>query len=191
MNELFTVHHFCFIDVIHRRIFFSITVYYNFLENRISFTNKTRFAAQPTNDGLTIDFIASIYTLSLCLGHSWRVRLAKQETLTPPGHLVSPLVCRGPWKSAVVLYCWCHSDSASVVLYFTLATISEVSVKWYIMKTNNTSFQYFQLQRLSLCTAKITLSWFFPESHTLFLLWIWISLRSMWPYSDRWSQYHP
>ena len=39
---------------------------------------------------------ASIYTLSLCRGHSWRVRLAKQETLTPPGHLVSPLVCRGP-----------------------------------------------------------------------------------------------
>ena len=34
--------------------------------------------------------------LSLCRGHSWRVRLAKQETLTPPGHLVSPLVCRGP-----------------------------------------------------------------------------------------------
>ena len=39
---------------------------------------------------------ASIYTLSLCCGHSWRVRLAKQETLTPPGQLVSPLVCRGP-----------------------------------------------------------------------------------------------
>ena len=39
---------------------------------------------------------ASIYTLSLCRGYSWRVRLAKQETLTPPGHLVSPLVCRGP-----------------------------------------------------------------------------------------------
>ena len=30
-----------------------------------------------------------------CLGHSWRVRLATQETLTPPGHLFSPLVCRG------------------------------------------------------------------------------------------------
>ena len=29
-------------------------------------------------------------------GFSWRVRLAKQETLTPPGHLVSPLVFRGP-----------------------------------------------------------------------------------------------
>ena len=38
----------------------------------------------------------------------------KQETLTPPGHLVSPLVCRGPWMSTVVLYCWCHSDSVSV-----------------------------------------------------------------------------
>ena len=25
------------------------------------------------------------YTLSLCRGHSWRVRLAKQETLIPPG----------------------------------------------------------------------------------------------------------
>ena len=64
---------------------------------------------------------AFIYTLSLCRGHSWRVRLAKQETLTPPGHLVSPLVYRGPWMSTVVLYCWCHSDSASVLLYFTLA----------------------------------------------------------------------
>ena len=62
---------------------------------------------------------ASIYTLSLCRGHSWRMRLAKQETLTPPGHLVSPLVCRGPWMSTVVLYCWCHSDSASGLLYFT------------------------------------------------------------------------
>ena len=35
------------------------------------------------------------------------------------GHLVSPLICRGPWMSTVVLYCWCHSDSASVLLYFT------------------------------------------------------------------------
>ena len=65
---------------------------------------------------------ASIYTLSLCRGHSWRVQLAEQETLTPPGHLVSPLVCRGPWMSTVVLYCWCHSDSASVHLYFTFVS---------------------------------------------------------------------
>ena len=64
---------------------------------------------------------ASIYTLSLCRGHSWWVRLVKQETLTPPGsHLVSPLVCRSPWMSSVVLYFWCHRDSASVLLYFTL-----------------------------------------------------------------------
>ena len=41
-------------------------------------------------------------------GHSWRVRLAKPDTLTPLGHLVSPLVCRGPWMSTVVLYCWCQ-----------------------------------------------------------------------------------
>ena len=27
-------------------------------------------------------------------------------------------VCRGPWMSTVVLYCWGHSDSASVLLYF-------------------------------------------------------------------------
>ena len=61
--------------------------------------------------------------------HSWRVRLAKQETLTPPGHLVSSLVCRGPWMSTVVLYCWCHSDSASVLLYFILyVTFLKISV---------------------------------------------------------------
>ena len=42
---------------------------------------------------------------------------AKQETLTPPGHLVSPLVCRGLLMSTMVLYCWCHSDGASVLLY--------------------------------------------------------------------------
>ena len=58
--------------------------------------------------------------LSLCREHSWRVRLANQETLTPPGRLVSLLVCRGPWMSTVVLYCWCHSGNASVPLYFTL-----------------------------------------------------------------------
>ena len=31
---------------------------------------------------------AFIYTLSLCRGHSLRMQLAKQETLTPPGHLL-------------------------------------------------------------------------------------------------------
>ena len=65
----------------------------------------------------------NIYPM-LCRGHSWRVRIAKQETLTPPGHLVSPLVCRGPWMSTVVLYCLCYSDRASVLLYFTLTIFS-------------------------------------------------------------------
>ena len=58
---------------------------------------------------------ASIYTLSLCRGHSWRVSLAQQETLTIPG----AHGFQGPWRSTVVLYCWCHSDSASVLSYFT------------------------------------------------------------------------
>ena len=71
---------------------------------------------------------ASIYTLSLCRGHPWRVRLAKQETLTPPGHLVSPLVCRGPWMSTVVLNCWCHSDNASVLLYFAYVLLVETNI---------------------------------------------------------------
>ena len=62
--------------------------------------------------------IASIYALLLCRGHSWRVQLAKQETLTAPGHLVSSMVCRGPLMSTVVLYCCCHSDRSSVLLYF-------------------------------------------------------------------------
>ena len=72
-----------------------------------------------------IQYQVSIYALSLCRGHSWRVRLAKQETLTPPGHLVSPLVCRGPWIFCVVFYCWYHSDSASVLLYFTFRSRSK------------------------------------------------------------------
>ena len=64
---------------------------------------------------------ASKYTLSLCRGHSWRVRLAKQGCWFLPGQLVSTLVFRGPRMSIVVLYWWCHSDSASVFLYFTIS----------------------------------------------------------------------
>ena len=86
-----------------------------------------------------------IYPL-LCRGHSWLVRLAKQETLTPPGHLVSPLVCRGPWMSTVVLYCWCHSDSASVLLYFTLKPsiicIFNENKEEYNVKTSENDVEY-------------------------------------------------
>ena len=64
--------------------------------------------------------VSSPYIYTFVLSRAFMVvRLAKQETLTPAGHLVSPLVCRGPWMSTVVLYFWCHSDSASVLLYFT------------------------------------------------------------------------
>ena len=54
----------------------------------------------------------SMYTLSLCRGHSWRVRLAKKEMLTPPVHLVSPLVFR-------VRKCppWCSISGATVTVH--------------------------------------------------------------------------
>ena len=44
--------------------------------------------------------------------------------------------CRGPWMSTVVLYCWCHSDGASVILYFTLIgnTISMPSTKFVFFR---------------------------------------------------------
>ena len=45
---------------------------------------------------------------------------------------VSPLVCRGPWMSNVVLYCWCNSDSASVRLYFTFAIYKWYQPLWWI-----------------------------------------------------------
>ena len=67
-----------------------------------------------------------LYTLlNIRFAVSGIMRLAKQETLTPPWHLVSPLVCRGPWISTVVLFCWYHSDSASVLLYFTFTSSQE------------------------------------------------------------------
>ena len=53
-----------------------------------------------------------------------------QETLTPPGHLVSPLVCRGPWMSTVVLYCWfqvtCISSLVFNILFNVLWTLFDV-----------------------------------------------------------------
>ena len=105
-----------------------------------------------------IQFQASIYTLSLCRGHSWRVWLAKQETLTPPGHLVSPLVSRGPWMSTVVLYCWCHSNSASVLLYFTFHVI-EYGVFLLIM-THSTFWEFYVISYMCI--------WFFPFVFVIF-----------------------
>ena len=61
--------------------------------------------------------ILDIYTF--VVSRAFMACAAKSERLTPPGHLVSPLVCRGQWMSIVGLYCWCHSDKASVLLYFS------------------------------------------------------------------------
>ena len=65
---------------------------------------------------------ASIYTLSLCRGHPWRVRLAKQETLTPPGtwsHLWFAGVreCR-PWCSIVGATCTVTVHQFFCILHF-------------------------------------------------------------------------
>ena len=76
----------------------------------------------------------------LCCGHSWWVRLAKQETLTPPGHLDSPLVCRGPWMFIVVLYCWCHSDNAWVFF---------CNLHWYQVYMNEACKISFEFQNKS------------------------------------------
>ena len=108
---------------------------------------------------------ASIYTLSLCRGHSWRVRLAKKETLTPPGHLVSPLVCRGPWMSTVVLYCWCHSDSASYVFHC-------VCITCHVKALSHTSCDFYcfpLFSRLSVpfrAIDVIVTSWVLPDTHS-------------------------
>ena len=77
---------------------------------------------QSEKNGVWLVFITkSLHIYTFVVSRAFMAGgLAKQESLTPPGHLVSPLVCRGPWMSNVVLYCWCHSDSASVLLYTKL-----------------------------------------------------------------------
>ena len=62
---------------------------------------------------------ASIYSLSF-LSRAFMAGAASQAgDADSSRYLVSPLVCRGRWMSTVVFYCWCHSDSASGLLYFT------------------------------------------------------------------------
>ena len=74
-----------------------------------------------------------IYPL-LCRGDSWRVRLAKQETLTPPRHqLVLPLLCR-------VRECtpWCSIVGATVTVYqfFCILHCNNGQIFWTFNKWN-------------------------------------------------------
>ena len=53
--------------------------------------------------------VSCLHIYTFVVSRAFMAGAASQAgALTPPGHLVSPLVCRGPWMSTVVLYCWCH-----------------------------------------------------------------------------------
>ena len=63
--------------------------------------------------------VSSLHKYTFVVSRAFMAGAASQAgDADSSGHLVSPLVCSGPWMSTVVLYCWCHSDSASVLLYF-------------------------------------------------------------------------
>ena len=63
----------------------------------------------------------------------------KTCTYYTAGHLVSPLVCRGPWMSTVVLYCWCHSDRASVLSF--LKSVPFLAMKYPFSIINRAVFR--------------------------------------------------
>ena len=94
-------------------------------------------------------FLGFVFTKRILFVPNWLLvgtpsaiwpELAKQETLTSPGHLVSPLVCRGPWMSAVVLCYWCHSDSTLVLLYLTLITQLHFQKQMTLLHSNLLQF---------------------------------------------------
>ena len=70
-----------------------------------------------------INFLNSIDTSNdaccLCcvVGIPDHVPIPKKETLSPPRHLVSPVVSWDSRMSTVIHCCLCHSDSASINLY--------------------------------------------------------------------------
>ena len=79
-----------------------------------------------------------------------------------PGHLVSLLVCRGPWMSTVVLYCWCYSDSTSVLLYFTFYVQS--------CATTNNDISYFGLIKRGLRVGNLKVCHVIPKFDEINLL---------------------
>ena len=75
---------------------------------------------------------SSIYTLSLCRGHSWRVRLAKQEMLTPPGtwsHL---------WFAGV-RECppWCSIVGATVTVHQFFCILPGIKLRTTVQEREN------------------------------------------------------
>ena len=94
-----------------------------FYVNLLILSNRDKKVVCLVTYDVHIQCQASIYTFSLCRGHSWRMRLAKQETLTTPGHLVTPLVCRvcecPPWCSIVGATVTVHQFFC-ILLYFQL-----------------------------------------------------------------------
>ena len=69
---------------------------------------------------------ASIYTVLLCRGHSWRVRLAKQETLTPPGHLWFAGVCECPPGALLLVPQW---KCISSFVFYTCVCVAGLCCK--------------------------------------------------------------
>ena len=65
--------------------------------------------------------VSSLHIYTFFVSRTFMAGAASQVGDTDSSrHLVSALVCRGPWMSTVVFYCWCRSDSASILLYLTL-----------------------------------------------------------------------
>ena len=64
--------------------------------------------------------VSSLHIYTFVVSRAFMAGVASQagdaDSCRTPG-LTSGL--QGPWMSTVVFYCWCHSDSASVLLYFT------------------------------------------------------------------------
>ena len=90
--------------------------------------------------------------------HHQDAGVSSWQHFPPPRHLVSPLVCRGSWMSTVVLYCWCHSDSASVLLYFTFKYLVLGREGPYFVKEHSDSKSKYTVQRRHHQDARVS-SW--------------------------------